>query len=203
MSNMANAQHRNHLIKLIEKQSRYLFALLVTILSAGLIYFGPVLLPGDKEIFLAVGTSLIASLVFALLYSSVVEKHHQAAVNEELERSVKRAVEEMKEAQQEYIKNLVDHTLAKIEEVEQSHYHQISTYFLHLLPTKSFPPTDKPGKEFNQTFELSSKSINMNSKATEQELLDFLSSIGADPAIVPQLRDEAKQFRQSFLSEFG
>ena len=80
------------------------------------------------------------------------------------------------------------------------------------IPT-AYPPTHLYKKDsfyyetyltdFNQTFELADKSINLNSRTTEQVLIDFLVKIGADPATLPQLRRGAEEFRQDFLNQFG
>lgn len=45
-----------------------------------------------------------------------------------------------------------------------------------------------------------SKYININPKTTDEELHAFLSQIGCDIALIPQLRQEAEQFRNDFLA---
>jgi hypothetical protein len=150
MSNQSGITHRHDVVRLLEKYALRFFTLLVIVFCFFLFYFGPQILPGYKEALISVSTSLFASLVFARLYSSIVERHHQAAMNAEIARNVKSAVEEIKQAEQGYIQRIVDHTVAKIEELDKSHYHEISTHFRELIPARSFPPTDKPEKGFNQ-----------------------------------------------------
>jgi hypothetical protein len=150
MNQPASSAQHHALSSIIEKLALRLFTLFLLVFSFLLFYFGPLIAPAYKDVFVSFSTSLFASLVFAQLYSFIVERHHQRAVNTELERSVKIAIEEMKQAEQTHIEQIMDHTVAKIEEVEKSHYHQISQRFHELIPTDSFPPTDKPDKAFNE-----------------------------------------------------
>lgn len=115
-----------------------------------LFYFGPLIAPDYKEVFVSFSTSLFASLVFAYLYSFIVEQHRQRVVNAELEHTIQMAIEKTRQVEQSHIEQVMDRTVAKIEEVEKSYYHQISHRFHELIPTSSFPPTDKPDKAFNE-----------------------------------------------------
>lgn len=145
-----NASYHHNTAGLLEKLSIRVLTLFILLLCLLLFYFGPQIAPSYKEVFISFSTSLFASLLFALFYSFIVERHHQTVVNEELSQSVRKAIEEMKRAEQIHIQTIVDQTLAKIEEVEKSHYHEISHHFRELIPSRSFPPTDKPDKAFNQ-----------------------------------------------------
>ena len=88
---------------LIDKYATRFFASLITIVCLITFYFGPQIIPSYKDVFISVSTSLLASLIFALIYSSVVERHHMTVVNEELSLSVKGAVDEIKRLQQDNI----------------------------------------------------------------------------------------------------
>lgn len=149
MNHSPDTSH-HHSAGLLERLSVRVLTLFLLLLCIALFYFGSQIVPAYKEIFVSFSTSLFASLFFALFYTFIVERHHQTAVNEELAQSVKKAVEEMKQVEQVHIQAIVDQTLAKIEEVEKSHYHEISHHFRELIPSRSFPPTDKPEKAFNQ-----------------------------------------------------
>lgn len=129
MSNQSGITHRHDVVRLLEKYALRFFTLLVIVFCFCLFYFGPRILPSYKEAWTSISTSIFASLVFARLYSSLVERHHQATVNQELARDVRNAVEEIKE-----------------------------------------------------------------------ELHAFLSQVGCDIALIPQLRQEAEQFRNDFLA---
>src|SRR5439155_27029292 len=109
----------------------------------------------NKDVLISVSTSLLASLIFALIYSSVVERHHMTAVNAELSSSVKEAVDEIKQLQQDNMQQITDLTLAKIEEIEKSYYHEIAHHFRELIPTAYFPPTNQPDQRFNDTLKAS------------------------------------------------
>lgn len=147
--NKTSTSNQVNLIGLIEKYATRFFALVIACFCFIVFYFGPLLVPGYKDVFIAVSTSLLASLIFALVYSSVVERHHMNVVNDELASSVKNAVSEMKELQQESMQKITDSTLAKIEEIEKSYYHEISLHFRELIPIDYFPPTNQPDQRFN------------------------------------------------------
>lgn len=140
---------RNTVAHVLEKFAIRFFTLLLLVSCFLLFYFGPQIAPAYKDVFISFSTSLFASLIFALCYSFLVERHHQAAVNEELSQHIKRAVEEIQQAEQLHSQQMMNHILAKIEEVEKSHYHEIALHFRELIPSQSFPPTDKPGQTFN------------------------------------------------------
>jgi len=148
-SNQANLK------ALIEKYETRFFASLITIVCLITFYFGPQIIPSYKDVFISVSTSLLASLIFALIYSSVVERHHMTAVNAELSSSVKEAVDEIKQLQQDNMQQITDLTLAKIEEIEKSYYHEIAHHFRELIPTDYFPPTNQPDQRFNDTLKAS------------------------------------------------
>jgi len=150
MSEQRNTPNRHTLVRLLEQYTLRFFVLLLVVFCFVLFYFGPQLLPAYKEAFISVSTSLLASLIFALLYSFIAERYHQAAVNEELAHSVKNAVMEIRQAEQEYIQSIVEHTTAKIDALDRTHYRDISTHFRQFIPARSFPPTSRPEKEFNQ-----------------------------------------------------
>ncbi len=134
---------------LLEKYATRLFALLIAFLCFIMFYFGPQIVPSYQAVFISVSTSLMASLIFALIYSSVVERHHMTVVNDELSLSVKKAVDEMKELQQDNMQQITTLTLAKIEELEKSYFHEISLHFRELIPSDYFPPTNQPDQRFN------------------------------------------------------
>src|SRR5438445_12483975 len=120
--NKTSTSDQVNLIGLIEKYATRFFAILITFFCFIMFYFGPLIVPSYKGVFIAVSTSLLASLIFALVYSSVVERHHMNVVNDELASSVKNAVDEMKELQQDSMQKITDSTLAKIEEIEKYYY---------------------------------------------------------------------------------
>ena len=62
---------------------------------------------------------------------------------------LKKAVDEMKELQQDNMQQITDLTLAKIEELERSYFHEISLHFRELIPADYFPPTNQPDRRFN------------------------------------------------------
>ena len=148
-NNNAPTNNQQNLLSLIEKYATRFFALLVAVICFSAFIFGPQILPSYKEVFISVSTSLFASLIFALIYSSVVERHHMTVVNDELSRSVKKAVDEMKQLQQDNVQKVTDLMLTKIEEVEKSYYHEISLHFRELIPSDYFPAIDRPDRRFN------------------------------------------------------
>jgi hypothetical protein len=150
MSKQADPLRHHVVVKVVEKYALRFFNLFLIVFSFLLFYFGPQIAPAYKEAFVSISTSLFASLVFALFYSAMVERHHQNTVNAELARSVKNAVQEMKQAQEESIQSIVDLARQKIEDLEKSHYHEISTHFRALIPARSFVSTNRPSREFNQ-----------------------------------------------------
>ena len=143
------APNAQNISALLEKYTTRLFALLIAFFCFLLFYFGPQLVPSYKDVFIAVSTSLFSSLIFALVYSSVVESHHLNAVNDQLSKSVEQAVDQMTHLQQDSMQKITDSTLAKIEEIERSFYHEISQHFRELIPTESFRPTNQPDQRFN------------------------------------------------------
>jgi hypothetical protein len=56
--------------------------------------------------------------------------------------------------------------------------------------------------DFNQTFDLTQQSIIFNSRSQEEDLKDFLQKIGCDPAQLAELRRDAKNFRDDFISRY-
>jgi hypothetical protein len=142
---------QSKLVGVIEKYATRFFALLIVTLCLIMFYFGPQIAPSYKGVFISVSTSLLASLIFALVYSSVVERHHMTVINDELSSSVKKAVDEIKELQQDNMQQISDLTLAKIEELEKTYYHEISLHFRELIPADYFPPTNNPDQRFNDT----------------------------------------------------
>ncbi len=91
----------------------------------------------------------ISSLIFAVIYSAIAEKYNLRAMNNELEKSVQAAVNEIEKTQQENIRSFSSFTIAKIEEIEKSYFYQISTHFQEFIPAARFPPTSQPDKRFN------------------------------------------------------
>ena len=143
---------QSKLVRLIEKYAMRFFASLIVLLCLLMFYFGfgSQLASSYKGVLIAVATSLLASLIFALVYSSVVERHHMTAINDELSSSVKKAVDEMKVIQQDNMRQISDLTFEKIEELEKTYYHEISMHFRELIPSDYFPPTNIPDKRFNE-----------------------------------------------------
>ncbi len=92
MNKQQNITRRHTLVRLLERHTLRFFILLIVVFCFVLFYFGPQLLPAYKEAFISVSTSLLASLIFALLYSFIAERYHQEAVNEELARSIRNVV---------------------------------------------------------------------------------------------------------------
>src|SRR5207237_10166589 len=88
---------------LIDKYATRFFASLITIICLIMFFFGPQIIPSYKDVFISVSTSLLASLIFALIYSSVVDRHHITVVNSELSLSVKEAVDEIRQLLQCYM----------------------------------------------------------------------------------------------------
>src|SRR2546421_1420319 len=111
MQNRKSPSNQRNLIALIEKYATRVFALLIVIVCFIMFYVGTQVIPSYKDVFISVATSLLASLIFALIYSSVVEQHHMTVVNDELSFSVKKAVNVMKDLQQENIQKITDLTL--------------------------------------------------------------------------------------------
>ncbi len=150
-----STSNQSNLKVLIEKYATRFFASLIAIVCLITFYFGPQIIPSYKDVFISVSTSLLASLIFALIYSSVVERHHMTVVNEELSLSVKEAVAEIKQLQQDNMQQITDLTLAKIEEIEKSHYQEIAQHFREHIPFDYFPPTNQPDQRFNDTLNAS------------------------------------------------
>jgi len=150
MSRASGTSNRSNLLQILERYATWLFASLIVIVSCILLYIGIWSASPYKDILLSVSTSLIASLIFSFVYSSVVEKHHLAVVNNELAISVQQAVEEMKKIQQDNMEQITNSTISKIKDLEQSQYHQITTHFRELVPSDHFPSTDQPDPRFNR-----------------------------------------------------
>ncbi len=141
---------RQNLVTLLEKYATRFFATLVVLICLLMFYFGPMIAPDYKAVFISVSTSLFASLIFAIIYSFVVDRHHLNAVNDQLSQSVGQAVSEMKQLQQENVQTIVDLTRKQIEDIEKSHYHQILLHFRELIPANYFLPTNQPDQRFNE-----------------------------------------------------
>lgn len=150
MNQSTSPTQRRHLFGALEKQSLRVFTLFLLICSGALFYVSSLLTSAYKEVLISFAISLFSSLVFANLYGFIVDRHRQNAVNVELEHSVEKAIEKMRQAEQTHIQEIVDLTLAKIEEVEKSYYHQISHHFHELIPARSFSATEKPDRVFNE-----------------------------------------------------
>lgn len=150
MNQSKNSSHRPNVMHLLERLSIRNLALLLFAFCLLLYLFGPQMAPAYKEVFVSFSISLFASLIFSLFYTFVVERHHRAAVNEELSRSVKAAVGELIQSEQIHLQNIVNQTISKIDDLEKSHYHEISSHFREWLPAQTFPPTSTPDKVFNQ-----------------------------------------------------
>ena len=142
---------QQHLLSLVEKYATRFFAAIIALLCVLMFYFGPKIAPDYKDVFISVSTSLFASLIFALIYSSIVDRHHLTVVSNELARNVERAVEEMKNLQQDNVQKITDVTSTKIEEIEKSFFHEISHHFRELIPADHFPSTEQPDQHFNNT----------------------------------------------------
>ena len=147
--NNTSTNSQQALLSLVEKFANRFFALLVAIICIVAFFLGPRILPAYKDVFISVSTSLFASLIFALIYSSVVEQHHLTVVNDALSQSVHSAVGEMKQLQNENLQNITNLMVGKIEEIEKSYYHEISLHFRELIPSDYFPPLNQPDKRFN------------------------------------------------------
>ncbi|MBA2284431.1 MAG: hypothetical protein H0W02_03010 [Ktedonobacteraceae bacterium] len=146
-----------HLHTLLERYANRIFILIIVVGCFLLYYFGPLMFPHYKDVIISFTTSLFASLIFAVFYSSIVERHHMTVINDELAQNVRQAIEEMKELQQENSQKLAEATLKKIEEIEQSYYYEISHHFRGLIPSNSFPPANEPDLRFNTMLNLSLK----------------------------------------------
>lgn len=142
---------QQNLISLLEKNALRFFAFIIAVMSLSLLYFGPQIAPAFKELIIPIATSLLASLIFAIVYSTIVEQHHLAALNAELSHSVKEIVEDMKLLQEANMQQITESTIAKIDELERSHFHEISLHFREFIPIHSFPPSNEPDKKFNHT----------------------------------------------------
>lgn len=151
MGRISGAPNRSNLMQNLEKYATWLFASLIFIVSVVVLYIGNQVGSPYKDICISISTSLIASLIFSFMYSSLVEKHHLAVVNDELASSVRHSAEEMKKLQQDNMQQITNSMISKIEDLEQSHYHQITTHFRELIPSKQFPATNQPDPEFNRT----------------------------------------------------
>src|SRR5579863_10377950 len=126
---------QRNLVSYLEKYATRFFATLIVLICLLMFYFGPMIAPGYKAVFISVSTSLFASLIFAIIYSFVVDKQHLNAVNDQLSQSVSRAVDEMKQLQQENVEKIVNLTRKQMEDLEKTHYHQISIHFRELIPS--------------------------------------------------------------------
>src|SRR2546425_554162 len=98
---------QRNLVSYLEQYATRYFATLIVLICFLMFYFGPMVAPDYKEVFFSVSTSLLASLIFAIIYSFVVDRHHLNAVNEQLSQSVRQAVDEMKQLQQENVEKIV------------------------------------------------------------------------------------------------
>lgn len=120
------------------------------------------------------------------------------------------AIEDMTQKEQTHIQKIVDRgpVFYRTEIFDSS---LIISYFT-AEPTP-YPTTYHYEKEsfyyetyfidFHQTFNLAQISLPLDAKTTEQELRNFLQSIGGNPDEIPQLRQEAKVFRTEFLTQLG
>lgn len=141
---------RQSLVSHLEKYATRFFAALIALICCLMFFLGPQIAPDYKAVFISVSTSLFASLIFAIIYSFVVDQHHLNAVNDQLSQSVRQAVNEMKQLQQENVEKILNLTRKQIEDLEKSHYHQISLHFRELIPSNYFPPTNQPDQRFNE-----------------------------------------------------
>ena len=150
MGGTSGTPNHQGLMHVVEKYALWLFAALIFIASIIILYVGTLVISPYKDICISVSTSLIASLLFAFMYSAIVEKHHLAVVNDELATSVRRSAEETKKLQQDNMQQITSSLILKIADLEESHYHQIVTHFRELIPLALFPATDQPDPKFNQ-----------------------------------------------------
>lgn len=121
MKTTGNGASHSSLLKLIERYANRVFGLVVFILSIGSLVLAPYLSTSWNAIFVSIGTSLLASLIFAIIYSNVSERYHMMVIRNDLAQCIR---EEMKEVMQAY---------------------------RALLPDDEFPSTSKPKVRFNRT----------------------------------------------------
>jgi hypothetical protein len=121
MKTIGNGASHSGLLKLLERQTSRVFGLVMFILSIALLILAPRFSPSINAIFVSIGTSLLASLIFAIIYSGVSERYHMMVIRNDLAQCIR---EEMKEVMHSY---------------------------RALLPDDEFPLTDKPTERFNRT----------------------------------------------------
>lgn len=146
---MRTAPSEHKLISSVAFYATWLFWVIIFVIGTGFYIVGYIF-PASREFCVAIATSLISSLIFALIYSAIAEKHYLKATSSELQRSVQVAVDKIEVNQQENIRELSSLTVKKIEDIERNFYHLINTSFQRFLPSGYFPPTDKPDKRFNR-----------------------------------------------------
>lgn len=113
-----DTNHRG-LLSLLDKNANRLFSLLIIIISVPMFFLGPVYAPYYREAFIAISTSLVASLVFAVIYSRVAERYRIMVIKDEISQSLKEVLRD-----------------------------EVRPY-LALHPDDYFHATDKPDKRFN------------------------------------------------------
>ncbi len=121
MRNTGNVTPHLSLLKLVERHANRVFGLVVLLLSIGSLAIAPHFSASLNAIFVAIGTSLIASLIFAFIYSGISERYHMLVIRNDLAQCIR---EEMKEVMHAY---------------------------RALLPDDEFPLTNKPTERFNRT----------------------------------------------------
>jgi hypothetical protein len=149
MKNMQIAPPKQNFLSILVKYATWLFWLIIILVGLGFYYVGVQVFPSYRDVCISIATSLISSLIFAAIYSAIAEKYTLKATNAELEKSVREAVSDIEKTQQQSIKDISSFTVAKIEEIEKSYFHQISAHFQEFIPVEYFPPTSQPDKRFN------------------------------------------------------
>ena len=99
MTNIRNVASHSSLLKLVERYANRVFGLVVFILSVGSLVLAPHLSASWNAIFVSIGTSLLASLIFAIIYSGVSERYHMLVIRNDLAQCIR---EEMKEVMHAY-----------------------------------------------------------------------------------------------------
>jgi hypothetical protein len=138
--------------KTITQYANGLLFLLVAVVSVIILLIGIALDPEHKtwsSICINVGTSFLASGLFAFLYTQVAERHNLRVISNALSENVAKAISDLKIAHVESLRKVTQQTLTKIEQIERSYYHEIASHFREYVPADYFPPTNEPDLRFN------------------------------------------------------
>ncbi len=160
MAEPSRGDEENRFLAVVKRYGQYFLAAVTIILAIILSIVGLILLPNPANlstwlpgILFGLATSLFAAVVFALLYSWVVERYFIAAISTQVSATFQETLEafrsteerrfvDLVKAYKEELQLIVDNNENRIQSLLESHYGQITASLSEFIPTRYFKATD-------------------------------------------------------------